>query len=107
MAAHIVDVLKAVEIDEQHSSVQPTSLRTGDRLAQPVGKETAISQTCQAVMQSQVDYLRVRALALSYVGVGPHNAASSQGVSADFENAAIGADLLPGPINIGIVPAQR
>ena len=36
MAAHIVDVLEAVEIDEQHSTAPPSFKHVGKGLTQPV-----------------------------------------------------------------------
>src|SRR4051812_33013374 len=106
MAAHIVDVLEAVEIDEQHRSAQPTLKHAGKGLIKPIAEQPAVRQTCQAIVQRQVDDPRVGALALSYVSVGSHNAAGAQGVRADLEGAAIGADLLIGPINTSIVRVQ-
>ena len=58
MSQRIVDVLEAVEIQEQHRDLLPVARRQGDRLADAVVQEHAIGQAGQEIVLGRMGHLQ-------------------------------------------------
>ena len=54
VAERIVDVLEAVEVEEQHRELAAPAMRAGDRLSDAVGQQRAIGQAGQRVVVRHV-----------------------------------------------------
>ena len=58
MSQGIVDVLEAVQIQEQHCDLLLMALRSGNRLADPIVQEHPIGQTGQEIVLGRMGYLQ-------------------------------------------------
>ena len=54
MAKGVVDVLEAIEVDEEHADALPRALCLGDRLRQPFVQQQAVGQSRQRIARRQV-----------------------------------------------------
>ena len=68
MAHRIVDVLEAIEIEEQHGDLASAAARADHGMAEPLGKQGAVGQAGQGVVVGQVAQLLLGALALGDIG---------------------------------------
>ena len=57
VAERVVDVLEAVEVEQQQADVGPVAVGGGQRLLEPVGQQGAVGQPGQAVVQRLVAHL--------------------------------------------------
>ena len=55
VSERVVDVLEAVEIEEQHRKLAAAPMRAGDRLSDAVGEQRAVRQSGQRVVVRHVD----------------------------------------------------
>ena len=72
MSQGIVDVLEAIQIQEQHRDVLRVTRRQSDRLANPVVQEHSIWQTGQEVVLSRMGHPQSHVMGRAHVAEHDH-----------------------------------
>ena len=83
MAERVVDVLEAVEVDDQDRHRDPWAPAAGQGVLQPVGEQGPVGQSGQRIVQSLPDELFLQLLAVGDVAGDHRHTGDGTGVVLD------------------------
>ncbi len=94
MAARVVHLLEAVEVEAEHREARAGPPAQADRLRDPVVELRPVGEAGQPVMMGEVADPRLGPLALGHVGEGADRAVVGQDAGSHLKHGAVGPGAL-------------